>query len=123
MYAFATDTVDIYNDLKQSSPGVVGRDAYNYEEEDDNTFPAAVNVICFVLEETQTVWDPSSRAPRAVRRITGRLPSGVGVTVHAGTRLVSRSTGVTYLVKNASHPLTPIMTSDIVLDLIVVDAA
>lgn len=118
MYATATTTVDIYNDNDTS------KDVYNYDTADDNTFPAAVNVIMFGLEESQDASDPATREPRVIRSFTGRLPSDYAWAVHSGTtRLVDKNTGITYRVKSVAHPTSPVLTSDLVLTLDAVDAA
>jgi hypothetical protein len=116
MHTLATTKVDIYND--ESSV----KDAYNYEYDDDNTYPAAVGVIMSIVETNATTQDPDVRTPRTVRKYTGRLPSNVGVTVGAGTRLHDTVADKWYRVQSATQIASPVHTNDIQVDLDTVDS-
>lgn len=117
MYATATTTVSIYNDV------VASDDPYT-PEVDDNTYPNAVGVIFFGLETSAQASDPATRTPRVIRFITGRLSSRWEGIVHSGTtRLKDEQTGVFYRVQKVAHSTSPVLDSDIELTLDAVDAA
>lgn len=117
MYATATTTVSIYNDQ------IASTDPYQ-DAVDDNTYPAATNVIFFGLETTATADDPATRTPRVIRYITGRLSSNYNGMLYSGrSRLLDEQTGVWYRVQKVSHSTSPVLNSDIELTLDAVDAA
>lgn len=112
MLARATETVSIFTGTTTNAWG---------DEVDDNSTPAATGVLASVLEQSRSVQGKADALPRTIRFVTGRIPAGTAV--HADDRIRSDRTGRTYRVQSARSVANTATTSDIVLDLVEVDAS
>jgi hypothetical protein len=81
----------------------------------------ATGVPASILEQTRNRRSPSSQTTGNTRYITGRVPAGT--TIAANAIVVDEQSGIEYAVANTRHIQNPVITNDIVLDLVRNDSA
>jgi hypothetical protein len=85
------------------------------DEVDDNTTADAEHIPASVIEQRQTIADPTTGTPRTVRVTVGRVRSGVDV--RTGDRLRDERSGDLYVVEGVAQPASPVAVLDQRLDL------
>ena len=89
-------------------------------DETVNDSIAASGVSASITEQTRTVLAPSSGRPRVIRDVVGRVPNGTVVTVDS--KVYDETNDRTYAVRSVRQHSNPLYTSEIILELVRVDA-
>ena len=81
-----------------------------------NESVAASGVLASVMEQSRTVFDPSSGAPGIVRITRGRFPSGTDI--RDSDRVLDERTNITYAVRSVYQLQSAVHTNDVTVELV-----
>lgn len=107
MYAFATTTISILR-------GDDSADEFGDSAPSDS--PAYTKIPASIQEQRKVVAGPGSLEPTILRTTTGRV--GSGTDVQYNDRIKDERTGTVYQITDMSQNQNPMMTPDIVLQLL-----